>query len=234
MVPATARKYSLSPGDLTSCWRGVYYKRNNFPKPDMDPRLLETLELFRKLGETGSRFQRELTAEWKHRNVLLESESWLPDNQWNIRGKFDAICTVDGRPTVVEIKGASDQFFEWYRTHNQPLPSHRLQALTYYLIMRAKYPDLGVKVVYVNRKTKKPLVLDAQYSEDDLRGLVENVEGVYAYLEKSELPPVAESIEPGFVSGESTVAMNAMTCRYHTLCTGDANWYSKALTQIGE
>lgn len=228
------RQFPLSPGDLTSCWRGVYYKRKKYETPGMHEDIKETLAYFRKLGEIGSAFQKFLTADWKKRNVLLASESWLPDNPWNIKGKFDVICNVGGVPTVVEIKGAGDAFFEWYKTQNTPLPSHKTQVLVYYLIMRQQYPGLKPKVLYVNRKTRKSFALDIEPQQDELDAITEKIEELHLYLENDELPPPAPAIDTHLVTGLKAVSMAALTCRYHALCTNDTNWYEDALYQAAQ
>lgn len=223
--------FPLSPGNLTACWRGVYYEKKQFPKPSLYPDIEKTLEHFRQLAELGQKFQRSLTTTWRQRGTLVEPERWLPDNQWNIRGKFDAICDNHGTPTLVEIKGAGDRFFEWYKAKQQPLPAHRLQVLTYLLIMRDQFPGLQPVVLYVNRATKTTLLLPVTWNENDLLGIQTNVEKLRGYLENDELPPPAENIVRHLITGDPDVNLTAITCRYHTLCTDDERWYPKAMQE---
>lgn len=229
MTSHQTHSFPLSPGDLTSCWRGVYYKRKKVETPSLHPDIKETLEFFRSLGQLGSAFQKYLTADWRKRGVLLASESWLPDNPWNIKGKFDAICRVDDVPSVVEIKGAGDTYYNWYQKQQAPLPSHKTQVLVYYLIMREEYDGLVPRVLYVNRKTRKSFAIDVQYTEDELTTLIDRIETLHHYLENDELPPPAPNIESHLVTGQRGVSMAALTCHYHTLCTNNPHWYEDAL-----
>ncbi len=87
--------------------------------------------------------------------------------------------------------------------------------------------------MYVNRKTKKSLVVDVLCTEDDISSLQEKYERLHNLLDNNELPPPVDNIEVFVATGKPVVSMTAITCRYHSLCTGDENWYPKAKKEIG-
>ncbi len=190
------------------------------------------LEYFRTLAHTGRKVQDYITHVWRGRGTLVSGEHALPKNSWGLRGKYDAICNDNGKLVLVEIKSAGQQLYEWYKSAGRALPAHRVQLLTYYLVMREYYPAIDTQLLYVNRKTRRAFALDITPTDEELCVLIEKIETLSALLRRGAMPPAAAAVEPDLMTGAPTLSMTALTCRYHVLCLEDDNWYEKAHQQL--
>lgn len=232
MMFSSIKKQYITPYDITACWRGVFYERKNVPKPILHPDITRMLDHFRTLADTGRKVHAYVTRIWRERGTLISSEHALPKNAWGIRGKFDAICRENDTQVLVEIKSASAGLYEWYKETGNALPSHRIQLLTYYLVMREHFPDLLLKILYVNRATRRACTLPIIPTEKELCVLIEKIETLQRMCVSDELPPCVPAIEPDLINGTPTISMTAMTCRYHSLCLQNDAWYEDAKAQV--
>ena len=77
--------------------------------------------------------------------------------------------------------------------------------------------------------SKYHLYISLRQLENELQTITNNIEQLHSYLERDELPPIAQNIDRHLVTGQRGVSMAALTCRYHALCTGNPQWYEDAL-----
>lgn len=232
MVNKITRKLYFSAWDIISCLRGVYYKKKKIPLPLIHPEIVKIRENYARVAEAGRLIQQKLRRKWMADHVLLAAENKIP-NDWDLWCKFDALCKVNGKLILYEIKGVGEDFFERVRKTGEPRKDNRIQLIIYHHFLRQKYPDLKPVLLYVNRKNPdQTLEIAIEYSDDEVEEIHQTVLMLKEGIEK-EMPPEPTGniiIDPY----EKRYLVNpvAITCEYHGLCTGDDYWYPKAIEEI--
>lgn len=232
MGSKTSEKFYLSAWDVISCARGVYYKKKKFPLPFLHPEIVKIKENYARAAEAGMTIQKKLRKKWLDEHILLSAENRIP-NDWGILCKFDALCDINGRLVLYEIKGVSGDFFERIRRTGEPRKDNRIQIILYHHFMSSKYPDLKPVLLYVNRKDPAQTIeVPVQYSEEELESVHDTVLRLRDGIEK-EIPP-----EPAgniiFDTFEKRYMVNpvAITCDYHGICSNDDYWYPNAEEEV--
>lgn len=234
------KNFTISVGSLTSCLRGVVYKKQEVPKPPLHPEIEKTLDFFRTLAELGMKIQKELYGFWEKKGSLIKKEDWIPRTPPGFTGKFDAVCRIGGRTVLYEIKGAGNSFFEWVSKYKQPRPEHAFQVLTYYHLLKDEFPDLEPRILYVSRnaykydKTLKGVEVLVEIDNNHLAEASRRSELVRSALNGGDLPKPTPAISKSFPSDQLDIDMNALVCRYHALCLEDNDWYAKAKKELGD
>lgn len=224
----------VSPGNLNSCWRGVYYEKKAFPKPLVHPDIASIWQLFGQLMEMGKRVQQQVRAEWQNQGVLLSSEKWVPWNDFGLSGRYDAICKVDGKLILYEIKGVKLDFLNFVKKTKTPREEHRKQLIIYHFLLKKNFPQLEPHLLYVDRKMGERYSLPIQYQEDEVLELINQVKELKRAIDEEKLPKVAETVILNFYTNKYDVSMQALTCKYHALCLEDDHWYEKAKKKVQE
>lgn len=105
----SAKRLTISTGDLASCPRGVYYKKKKTPEPLVHPKIAQTWQLFGMLAEKGKLIQQRITEEWQSQGVLLSPERFIPWNDF-VTGKYDAIVKLRRNWCSMKSKVEAKQF----------------------------------------------------------------------------------------------------------------------------
>jgi hypothetical protein len=230
-------KNTISATDITKCLRGVVYKKQGKERPKLHPEIKELLEMFRKLGKIGYQIQDKVVEFWRNKGSLIEADGWVPVEQYGFTGRFDAICKIQGKTVLYEIKGVSHSYYEWVAESKQARDYNKIQTMIYHQSMLGKYPDLEPRILYFSRKLfkqgqLKPIEIKIDYSEDDFRKIQKNSKQIHLAISGGEMPPHLPDIEIDQITGKKIVSFGAMTCEYHALCTGDGNWYEHAKEKV--
>lgn len=222
------KKLTISAGDLTSCPRGVYYKKKNTPEPLVHPKIAEIWQLFGRLQEMGQRVQKQITQEWISDGSLLSPERFIP---WNdiLTGKYDAIVKVEGKPVLYEVKRAGKAIRD--SKTPQYYDEHRMQLIIYHYFLKNNFPGLIPKLLYADGKTFR-LEIPVDYEEKEVLGLLDKAKKLKEAIENDLLPDCLEIFSINKFTGKKDIAMSAITCKYHGLCLEDDHWYPKAQEEL--
>ncbi len=231
-MPAIKNKFYLSAHDLTSCPRGVYYKKKKTPLPLVDPKIAEIMQLFGKLMEMGQQIQKMVTREWLDKNILVSPERFIPWNDYGITGKYDGIVRINGQFILYEVKGGGKQIFDNDFEEPEPFDEHRLQVAIYHYFLKKNYPDLKTYILYVERSGSRRLEIPIEYEEKEMLAIINKVKLLQESLEKNILPDPAQTIAWNKFQKKDDINMAALTCKYHALCLQDDYWYPKALVEL--
>lgn len=224
------KKIRVSAGDLTNCPRGVYYKKKDTPLPLVHPKIAEIWQLFGRLQEQGQAIQKMVTNEWLKQAVLVSPERFVPWNDYNITGKYDAIVKVDGQFILYEIKGGGKQIFA--NDNREPFDEHRSQVIIYHYLLKNNFPGIKPRILYVSRSSGERLEIPVDYDEAEFANLAQKAKMLIGAVEKDQPPPPVETISWNKFQNKKDISMAAITCKYHSLCLGDDYWHPKALEQL--
>ena len=233
------RPFTISATAVTGCLRGVVFAKQGAIAPPLHPEIRERLDLFRTFAEVGQRIQSAVRTFWQSKGVLEQEEEWIPRTDAGFTGKFDAICRINGRPVVYEIKGSSKSFFAWVSAHRQPRPEHRVQVMLYHRLLAPSLPDLDARLLYVSRnaftrdRTLRGVEVPITYTENDFQSVVAQAAAVRDALQGGDLPVPAPAIDTAWPDERRDVSLKAMMCRHHALCLDNENWYTDAQTELG-
>lgn len=225
------KRITISAGDLTSCPRGVYYKKKKTPEPLVHPKVAEIRELFARLGEKGQEIQKRVTQEWQAKGILLSPERFIPWNDF-VSGKYDAIVKMDGEIILYEIKGASKVIFDNGLEKPEPYDEHRLQVMIYHYFLKENFPNLKTRILYVERNGERRLEIPVEYKEEEIHNHLERARILREAIENDALPNPIETITWNKFYGKYDVGMGVLTCKWHSLCLEDDHWYEKALDEV--
>lgn len=237
---ANAKPFFISATAVTNCLRGVVFQKQQKTPTQLHPEIKELLDLFRTFADVGQRIQTQLRTFWQQKGVLVKAEEWIPRNEVGFTGKFDAICRINGRTVVYEIKGASKSFFTWVSEHKAPRPEHKMQVMIYHRLLSRELPDLDVRLLYVSRNTftregkLKGIEVPIEYSDEEFQTAVDRAAAVRTALDGGPLPDAAPAVDIAWPETKRDVSMKALTCRHHGLCLDDADWYMTAKKELGQ
>lgn len=229
----TVKKLTISAGDLTSCPRGVYYKKKKIPEPLVHPKIAEIWQLFGMLAEKGKQIQQKVIQEWQSQGLLISPERFIP---WNdvVSGRYDAVVRVGGEMILYEIKGGGKAVFDNKLEKPEAYDEHRLQVILYHYFLKRNFPGLKPRVLYIERSGEKRLEIPVEYGEQEITDLIQKATALKESIEKEVLPDPVKTISWNKFKGERDVSMAAITCRYHSLCLQDEYWYSKAMEEVSK
>lgn len=231
MAELKIKKLTISAGDLTSCPRGVYYKKKNTPEPLVHPKIAEIWQLFGRLQEIGQRVQKQITQEWTSDGSLLSPERFIPWNDF-VTGKYDAIRKIDGKPVLYEIKRAGRAIKE--SKSPQYYDEHRLQLIIYHYFLKRNFPNLTPRILYADPPKGFRLEIPIDYEDKEVLALLDKAKKLKESIENNLLPDCSETISINKFTGKHDIVMSAITCKYHGLCLEDDHWYPKALEKVKE
>lgn len=223
------KKLTISAGDLTSCPRGVYYKKKETPEPLVHPKIAELWELFGRLQEMGRLVQKQVTQGWVEDGSLLSPERFIPWNDF-VTGRYDAIVKIDGKPVLYEIKRAGKAIKD--SKIPQYYDEHRQQLMVYHHFLKKNFTGLIPRLLYADPQKGFRLEIPIDYEEREILDLLERAKGLKESIEKNQLPTCFELFSVNKFSGKKDIAMSAITCHYHGLCLEDDHWYTKALEEL--
>ncbi len=232
MTLKTKGRLYFSAWDILSCPLGVYYKKKKFPLPLVHPEIARIRENYARVAEAGRLIQQKLRRKWMADHVLLAAENKIP-NDWDLWCKFDALCKINGKLILYEIKGVGEDFFERIKRTGEPRKDNRIQLIIYHNFLRQKYPELKSILLYVNRKDpEQTLEIPLEYSNDEVEEIHHKVLALKDSIEKEIPPEPAGNITFDPYENRYMVNPVAITCEYHGLCNGDDYWYPKAEEKV--
>jgi len=232
MISKPKPKIYVTAGDLTSCPRGVFYKKKKTPLPLVHPKIAEIWQLFGRLQEQGQRIQRALTLEWQEKQVLVSPERFIPWNEFGITGKYDAIIKEENRFILYEIKGGGKTIFENSLDTPEPYEEHRKQVIIYHYFLKSRFPSLSAKILYVERGGERRLEIPINYSEEEFFQLARSAKDLIDAIVNDQPPKPAETIVWNKFLGRYDINMAAITCKWHALCLGNDHWYEEAQSKL--
>lgn len=227
-----ATKIRISAGDLTSCPRGVYYKKKKTELPLVHPKIAEIWQLFGRLSEQGQKIQKMMVEEWSKNGVLISPERFIPWNDFDITGKYDAIIKKDGEFVLYEVKGGGKMIFDNDLDKPEPFDEHRLQVIIYHYFLRKNFPGLKTKILYVSRSNGDRLELPIEYDDEEIQAFLNKARLLKESIENDMIPDPIETISWNKFKKSKDISMAAITCKYHSLCLEDDHWYPKALEEV--
>ena len=228
-----AKRLTISAGDITSCPRGVYYKKKKTPEPLVHPKIAETWQLFGMLAEKGKIIQQRITEEWRSKNILISPERFIPWNDF-VSGKYDAIVRIDGELVLYEVKGGGKAVFNNKLEKPEPYDEHRFQVILYHYFLKRNFPGLKPRILYIERSGERRLELPIEYEEQEALDLLEKAKVLKELIETDVLPEPKKTISWNKFLQKHDISMAAITCRYHGLCLNDDHWYPKALQEVAK
>lgn len=226
-----AKKLTISAGDLMSCPRGVYYKKKKTTEPLVHPKIAEIWQLFGMLAEKGKLIQQNVIHEWQTKGLLISPERFIPWNDF-VSGKYDAIVRIDGDLILYEIKGGGKAIFENELEAPEAYNEHRLQVMLYHHFLKNNFPNLKVRILYVERSGQRRLEIPITYEEKEIIMLLEKAKKLREHIETNILPEPVETIFWNKFYQKHDITLAAITCKYHALCLQDDHWYEKALRDL--
>lgn len=235
-----AKRFTISATSVTGCLRGVVFEKQQLSPPPLHPDIERTLAHFRTLALVGQRIQKALAAFWTEKGALVHADDWIPFNPYGFTGRFDALCTIQGKCVLFEIKGASRSFFEWVSAHREARPEHRMQLQVYAQLLREAYPDVEPRMLYVSRyffeheRTLKGVEVPIVHDGALFGEAVERAQAVASALQGGSLPEPLPAIGQKFPEGAPDIPLGAITCRHHVRCLGDEHWYERACAELGK
>lgn len=125
-----------------------------------------------------------------------------------IEGSLDAILRIIGELIVVDIKGISEQGFQFVMRNNKPIAKHVLQLISY---MRARKIRRGL-IWYENKNNQYTLAFIIEFNNEDWAEVQAWTESVISFLEKKKLPPAHPDCRRGTIGFQK--------CPYADLCFG--------------
>lgn len=227
----TIKRLTISAGDLTSCPRGVYYKKKKTPEPLVHPKIAQTWQLFGMLAEKGKLIQKKIMEEWQSQGVLLSPERFIPWNDF-VSGKYDAIVKIDGELILYEVKGGGKAVFNNKLQKPEPYDEHRLQVILYHYFLKRNFPGLKPRILYIERSGERRLELPIKYEESEVLNLLEKAKTLKESIESDVLPEPVKTITWNKFLQKHDISMAAITCKYHALCLEDDHWYTKAVGEV--
>lgn len=225
-----AKRLTISAGDLTSCPRGVYYKKKKTPEPLVHPKIAQIWQLFGMLAEKGKIIQQRVMREWQSQGVLLSPERFIPWNDF-ISGKYDAIVRIDGEMILYEVKGGGKAVFNNKLEKPEPYDEHRLQVILYHYFLKGNFPGLKPRILYVERSGDRRLEIPIEYEDQEILILLEKAKVLKESIESDVLPEPTKTIAWNKFLKKHDISMAAITCKYHALCLKDDHWYTKAIEE---
>lgn len=229
----TAKRLTISTGDLTSCPRGVYYKKKKTPEPLVHPKIAQTWQLFGMLAEKGKIIQQKVTQEWQDQGSLISPERFIPWNDF-VSGKYDAIVRVNGEFILYEVKGGGKAVFNNNLDKPEPYDEHRLQVTLYHHFLKHNFPGLKPRILYVERSGERRLELPIEYEESEVLSLLGKAKTLKEFIESNVLPEPIKTITWNKFMQKHDISMAAITCKYHALCLKDDHWYTKAVEEVNK
>ena len=118
---------SAYASDYGSCMRKTFFQffPQEYPQPDFEPRLLRVFANGNDVHERlGSYLKRQTEIDFR-------DELDVPQDELNVHGRCDGICTIDGQAVVVEFKSINKEFVESARDEH-------VGQLTWYMSMFKK------------------------------------------------------------------------------------------------
>lgn len=229
---------TISATDITNCLRGVVFKKQKIIAPELHPEIQKTLSFFSTLADLGKQIEAEVINFWRKKNCLISPGDFIPNESYGFTGRFDAICKINGKTILFEIKGAGRHFFGLVNQTKESRSYHKIQTMIYHHSLLDKYPDLNAHILYISRDefkrgNLKSVDIPIDYTENDFITVKNRADLVQKALEGGELPPAVPAIEFNSETNNEDISINAITCRHHALCLSDDDWYIHALEKLG-
>lgn len=219
---------SLSAWDIVGCPSGVYHKKIGTVKPYLHPDVVNMKENFTRAAEMGKIIQREVRLRWRNAKILISEEKRI-ENDWNLWLKYDAICKAKGRTVLMEIKGVSDNHFQSFKETNVPRQDNKIQLILYHYFLKRGFKNLEAAIFYVNRKNPLDhLTIPVTYGDAEIDEINKKICYLNESIDRKSQPLPVASLILDSITGRYIVNPTAAMCDFHSVCTGDPDWFPKA------
>lgn len=226
-----AKRLTISAGDLTSCPRGIYYKKKKTPEPLVHPKIAQTWQLFGMLAEKGKLIQKKIIEEWQSQGILISPERFIPWNDF-VSGKYDAIVKVKGKLLLYEVKGGGKAVFNNKLDKPEPYDEHRIQVILYHYFLKRNFPGIKARILYIERSGDRRLEIPIEYGDQEILSLLKKAKVLKESIGNDVLPEPTKTIAWNKFLQKNDISMAAITCKYHALCLNDDRWYEKASKEV--
>ena len=171
---------------MGTCIRQRYLERVGAPCQPFEPRVLRVF----KIGKILHEYIQELLG---YNNLLVAKEGTVEND--HIRGHFDAIVKDGDNQILYEFKSVHSRKFHYVRKRGGMDKHHIKQVLTYFMLLKPKYPKLKeARIVYFS---KDDLCIEEQMfylTPEREAEIKDELATLDKYWEEKKLPP-AEPME---------------------------------------
>lgn len=222
--------------DLNSCLRGAFYRRKGLPPISaISPDRMGIMEV-------GKIVEEWIVNKVKQSGNLVAEQLRIEAPEFEASGKVDLILNEGGRPILYEIKSTNSYSFKYKLKNRDPQPQHKLQTLFYLWRLRktghselseVNFSNIEGRIIYVSRDDLNRLIIPVNYSDIEIKPVIEQLQILNDSWKKDELPPVPEQIIYDEERGKWGINWVCNFCAYHELCAG-RNWRAKAEQEVKE
>lgn len=222
--------------DLNSCLRGAFYRRKGLPPISViSPDRMGIMEV-------GKIVEEWIVDKVKQSGKLIAEQLRVEAPEYEASGKVDLLIDEGGRPMLYEIKSTNSYSFKYKVKSKEPQPQHKLQTLFYlWRLRKTGHPELPEvnfsniegRIIYVSRDDLNRLIIPVNYSDTEIRPMIEQLQVLNNSWKNDELPPVPEPVVYDEDRGKWGINWVCDFCAYHELCAG-RNWRQKAEQEVKE
>lgn len=133
---------------------------------------------------------------------------------------------------VAEVKSIVSTGFTWRKKEGKPMEDHEKQDMFYLWKLRAKYPWMIGRVVYVSTDYQELLEFNVDVDEDKIQQMLDFATYVNKCAKDNVQPEPAPDVIRNPMTGKWQVNTTASWCDYHIQCTGNADWLAKAFDKV--
>jgi len=172
-----------------SCNRKRFFARNN--EPQTNPPALRVLRTF----YVGNLFHSWIQNEVKKQATGFEVEYYLKDSKTfggTLSGYIDCLARFNGKNTLYEFKSINSRAFKFLEKKKYGCsPSHIMQAVSYYLILKqTKEKEVDdVRIVYVDKDALRIKEIEIPLTKKIFEAVKKDWKECIGYWKKKELPP---------------------------------------------
>lgn len=162
--------------DASACKRKVFYDfKKDIPKTDVDTSIL------RKFVQ-GNSIHEKLVSILEKAGVVIAKEIDIPENQYNIHGRVDALLEINGEKIILEIKSIADYGF---RKLKEPKREHVYQLQLYLFFFNIKKGYL----LYESKDNQNLQQFEVKLNINTVKRALKNILAIEDYIKSGIVPP---------------------------------------------
>jgi len=173
------RKPAFYISEVGKCPRAIWFSLKNYPKKPMKPRVARVLE-------HGDHTHMRLMSVLFSMGLVKAAEIEIPANEF-IKGRADAIITIDNEQYVLEIKSINKTNF----LKTEPIKEHVMQLRLYMHFFKIKKGIL----IYENKDNQE--LKEYVINQDDVmtKNLFAAFNKIKEKFEKNEVPEIPKDLK---------------------------------------
>jgi len=186
--------------DMGKCLRMRILKRMGYQPDPLTPRLRRIFAV----GEMHHAFIQELL---EKKGYLVEKEGEVYWEDFELKGRFDAVIKVEDKYILYDIKSVHSRKFHYLE--NGEKDSHYIkQLLVYYKLLRSKYQPLEARLLYVSKDDLCIAEYGFSYNKYEMN-IYSELDALRHWWKRQELPPRKDDFPNGW---------ECKFCFYKTAC----------------